>query len=88
MVYSETDTKINTIVDFLRGNKEAEYSIKLSSSLSENSITVSVFSYGEMLNIVTNVNLQVRYPFFKFDDFVELSVELEKPIHLQIQSLN
>ncbi len=88
MLNTDIDTKINAIVDFLKNTKKADYSITSPSILSENSISIPVYSTGEMLSIITTVNYKIMYKFFEFNDFEKLNIEPAKPIHLLIKSVN
>lgn len=88
MLNTDIDTKIIMIVDFLRNTKKADYSITSTSILSENSISIPVYSIGEMLNIITTVNYKIMHNFFEFTDFENLNIEPAKPIHLLIKSVN
>lgn len=82
---SETDAKINKIVGFFMNNRNAKYSISFISYESEDALNIPIYSTGEMLNVVTNVNYQTQYPFFDFEQFKGLTVTMQKPLYISIK---
>lgn len=85
MLRAETEFKINAIIDFLKSNKKVEYTKSFNPEDSRNELNFSIYSTGEMLEIVTNVNLYINYPFFDFNQFKNLNVTMEKPLYISIK---
>jgi hypothetical protein len=87
MLRPETEFKINKIVDFLKSNNKAQYTISFSLQESENVLNVPIYSYGEILNIVMNVNNEIGNSFFDFDQFKNLTATIDKPLYISITEL-
>ena len=88
MLRNETQNKIDIIIQFIKTNVGASYSISDSSIQSENSLSITIVSTGEYMNVITNVNVQSGYPFFSSDNFSTLNIVPENPVILRLKSSN
>lgn len=49
-------------------------------------MSVPIYSEGEMINIITSVNVALELPFFKFDELIKVIIQPSMPVFLHIKS--